>query len=657
MNHDDFDRDPVTDDEFFGELADTIELVDKLTRDRLADGEFERRRKAIMDQVRGRITAEPAAHSAPAPTPRPAIDPADLCARDGNSRIIVRLTDWRSPTRDRHSHHQGDVHRVNMADGAFTHHFGPAMAGAVADAERYRDGALRRAAEIVKQAQRDADELLAQAQQTLDEARRTAVAAARETGVARRDATVEPNPMIALPPRSWTSWRPHRMAGPAAPTGAERRLPKLLLRVDEGCADTTETMSRLADDVLLAAGTDAMSRASYLTAMSTLRDERRWATWASASHDRTDWLSWRSSRLTSLSPDAGMEIAGLEAISNAVLYQCKSTARLGDAARQQPEQGWPTRREAEIVMFLVNAQALSHAVPEACHAAFSTAVLRRAWYLKNEPVDVQPDPRWRRLLSAVLAAGDGLALDSVASERLRLPAASSHVGGWLPILSPAQRLLFACDVEGFGQADAGLQSRWRHAVHQILGEAASQVGLDSQRWQRQCAGDGELAVLPHGTSWRTVFEHLMDAVDRQLHEYNRYATDNARLRLRVAVHEGTVADTSDGFAGQAAATVTRLVDALPLQQALAEHPKASMAVAVSDPVFHEMTAGRSTEPDRYMRITVPQSMESTENAWMFVPDGTTRFPNYTAPGSTPVADDHGLTARRLQTGPRQVTPA
>lgn len=52
MSHDDFDRDQVTDDEFFDELADTIELIDKMTRDRLTGGELERRRKKIMEQVR-----------------------------------------------------------------------------------------------------------------------------------------------------------------------------------------------------------------------------------------------------------------------------------------------------------------------------------------------------------------------------------------------------------------------------------------------------------------------------------------------------------------------------------------------------------------------------------------------------------------------------
>lgn len=40
MNHDDFNRDPVESDEFFGELADMIDLVDAQTHERLSNGEW-----------------------------------------------------------------------------------------------------------------------------------------------------------------------------------------------------------------------------------------------------------------------------------------------------------------------------------------------------------------------------------------------------------------------------------------------------------------------------------------------------------------------------------------------------------------------------------------------------------------------------------------
>jgi hypothetical protein len=94
MNHD-FDRDPVTDDEFIGDLADMIELVDAMTHERLSGGELERRRSEIMDRVRGRTPAKQDVESYPARAPRLAMDTVepDQCVLDGNNRITVPLAE------------------------------------------------------------------------------------------------------------------------------------------------------------------------------------------------------------------------------------------------------------------------------------------------------------------------------------------------------------------------------------------------------------------------------------------------------------------------------------------------------------------------------------------------------------------------------------
>jgi hypothetical protein len=47
----DFGRDPAPEDEFFGELADTIDLVDTMTMDRISDQELDRRREEIMGRI------------------------------------------------------------------------------------------------------------------------------------------------------------------------------------------------------------------------------------------------------------------------------------------------------------------------------------------------------------------------------------------------------------------------------------------------------------------------------------------------------------------------------------------------------------------------------------------------------------------------------
>lgn len=653
MNHDDFDRDPVTDDEFFGELADMMELVDKMTRERLSGGELERRRKDIMDRVRGRVAAGPAGDTSPAPAPRLALDTANhgRCMLDGDNRITVRLNEWRSPVRGQH--HHGNLHPGNVLDSAVVRHLGSALAAAIADAERYRDGALHRAAEIVKQAQQEADALLAQARRTLDEAHRTAAAAGRPAHGA--DAPAQRDPVTLPPGRPSTGWQVRRPVKPATPARSGQA-PMRICFIDIG-AGKTEAILHSVDHAmwLRAAETVPSSPALYLiTVPSSACDESRQVTWPTGPLDPHATPAWGATWLTSLAmTDAGGNLAGLTALRDAVLFECKSAARPSDVWRRRLGRLCSTGDPLAQFLRSAHHEVLAQALPDvsvfttAPMAAIPCAGARSSHLISQYPA------RWSGAWAALLAAGADNRPGRLTSELLRWTGAPPHIGGLLPVLSPAQRLLLACDVDGFGRADASLQSRWRHAVHQVLGEAASQVGLDSSCWQRQRAGDGELAILPIGTSWRAVFEQLIGAVDRQLHDYNRYATDDARLRLRVAVHEGTVAGTSDGFAGQAAATVTRLVDAPPLQRVLDEHPKASMAVAVSDPVFHEVTAGRSPERDRYIRITVPQSKEPTEDAWMFVPDGTMRFPSWLGPSS----DDCPTPRQRPPADPRQVTPA
>ncbi|WP_051809894.1 hypothetical protein [Actinoplanes subtropicus] len=676
MNHDDFDRDPVTDDEFFGELADTIELVDRMTRERLSHGELDRRRKNIMDQVRGRAAGEPAGDPAPAPTPRLAVDAADLgrCMLEDDNRITVRLTDWRvrypnrqtlreagtqSPWRSpSHGHQLDDLHSVSLVDGGVVSHLGPAVAAAMADAERYRDGALRRAADIVSKAQREADELLAEARRTLDEARRTAAGSATtgEPSAHRVEIPRERHSLIPMPVPPSTSWNVCKVTKPVIPAGSGWLQPKVLV-VDVG-GGTADVLPCLAEEVMpLLAEPVAMRPAPYLmTLLSSVRDGPGRGTWQTVLRDQSVSPAWTTSWLTPHEvADAGVDLVGLGALPGALLFaQCKS--------RSRPSTLWgkfgrprPVRHPLEQFLRATDHHMLAAALPETCRDTVAAAVLAgliSAWERGSRLADPHPGTRRSGFWPAWIAAGTDNMLGGFMPELLHLEGATARADGWLPILSPAQRLLLACDVEGFGRADASLQSRWQHAVRQILGEAASQVGLDSHCWQRQRAGDGELAILPPGTSWQGMFEQLMGAVDQHLHEYNRYATDDARLRLRVAVHEGTVAGTSSGFAGQAASTVTRLVDASPLKQALDEHPKASMAVAVSDPVFHKVTHGWAPERNPYVRISIPQSKGSPEDAWVFVPDGATRYPDWTAPGGRRPSP-----RQRPQGEPRQTAPA
>src|SRR5437016_1714687 len=117
-------------------------------------------------------------------------------------------------------------------------------------------------------------------------------------------------------------------------------------------------------------------------------------------------------------------------------------------------------------------------------------------------------------------------------------------------------------MENYSRRDNVLQHRAQAALARILDEATTELGLHRVNWMIQQGGDGELAILPTGTSERLVVTGLAPIVDRLLRQHNRGLSSEARVRLRIAVHQGLVhLDGANGFPSEAVVHVCRLADA------------------------------------------------------------------------------------------------
>jgi hypothetical protein len=187
---------------------------------------------------------------------------------------------------------------------------------------------------------------------------------------------------------------------------------------------------------------------------------------------------------------------------------------------------------------------------------------------------------------------------------------------------PERRVLVCVDMERYSRRDNVLQHRAQAALTEILAAASEEAGLRRAEWRIQQAGDGEFSVLPAGTSERRVVAGLPANLDRLLRSHNRGLAPEARVRLRVAVHQGLVhLDGSNGVPGDDAVEVCRLADASELKEALRLAPGADVALIVSDVVYRDVVLNyRDLRPDLFVRVAASVTGKAFRaRAWIHVP--------------------------------------
>ncbi|MFJ8580847.1 hypothetical protein [Micromonospora sp. NPDC093277] len=189
---------------------------------------------------------------------------------------------------------------------------------------------------------------------------------------------------------------------------------------------------------------------------------------------------------------------------------------------------------------------------------------------------------------------------------------------------PERRLLVCVDMERYSRRSNLQQYEAQKEFHSLLRGAASAVGLDRMTWSTQQAGDGELAILPRDVPESQVIGRFVPELNRRLRAYNASRVEAARIRLRIAVHQGLVhLDGANGFPGAAVVLVCRLCDARPVKRALAAFPEAGVALVVSTEIFRDVVREYPEEmrPERFQRIRASHADKDFEEyAWVCVVD-------------------------------------
>jgi hypothetical protein len=144
------------------------------------------------------------------------------------------------------------------------------------------------------------------------------------------------------------------------------------------------------------------------------------------------------------------------------------------------------------------------------------------------------------------------------------------------------RMGFVLDVAGYGARTAPMQNDIQRRLPPLVSLMLAKCGMDLGEVEHEWTGDGINAVLPAETDPTVALPVMIRSLAAQL------GTDNARssdpIRLRMAIGIGLVEHSGAGFGGPMIVDINRLVGSAPLRAALAEHPTADLAVAISDQV-------------------------------------------------------------------------
>jgi hypothetical protein len=166
-----------------------------------------------------------------------------------------------------------------------------------------------------------------------------------------------------------------------------------------------------------------------------------------------------------------------------------------------------------------------------------------------------------------------------------------------------QRMLIGTDIEDYSTRSRADKARLQLLLVESVERAATEAELGLPDWERQPQGDGELAVLPARLRREAVAGPFLTALAAAVESVQ---TARLPMRVRLSIHEGPVRRGANGYPGDHADTVMRLVGAEPLRAAMAACREAWLGVIISQRVYEDCVGqGFPDSPPRDQFRQVP----------------------------------------------------
>lgn len=187
---------------------------------------------------------------------------------------------------------------------------------------------------------------------------------------------------------------------------------------------------------------------------------------------------------------------------------------------------------------------------------------------------------------------------------------------------PVHHGICIIDIEGFGRLDRKNTTRiqMRDALYDIFGQGLRQASIRESDLTLKDQGDGILALFDPQVPKSRLIHPLVSQLVAGLDAYNRIASEEGRMRLRVAIHAGEVVRHGSDHIGEDLNHAFRLLDCKTLRRWLAA-VDTPLALIVSQLVYDGMVKhgypGIDASGYRPVRVTVKETIRAP--AWIWMP--------------------------------------
>jgi hypothetical protein len=184
------------------------------------------------------------------------------------------------------------------------------------------------------------------------------------------------------------------------------------------------------------------------------------------------------------------------------------------------------------------------------------------------------------------------------------------------------RFVIGIDVKKYSARSTRRQEDIQRELKALLGLAARAAGLDTDSWQRQGTGDGELVVLPPDVDLVRVVARFTPEINTLLKTHNADRVAEAQIRLRLAMHIDALKASDYWYAGPALVEVSRILDARPLRKALDEAEDSAVALIVSEVVYRKVVLSDlgGLRPEQFAKVDVDiPAKDFRQTAYVHVP--------------------------------------